>query len=159
VQNAEPFYTPESRPAKTPWRMPALLVCILLILALPMQDWGHAEVSGFYYGRIDNPSTGTLGLTVYLQQVGESVSGNLTLSSTYAYKQTEREAQIHGKVTASRFQVQGNLEGGGVIFLEGKSASSAKVFRLLGKAHFEDCNESREPAPFELKKIRRSQFP
>lgn len=159
MQSAEPFYATESRPRRTRWRIPVLIASVLAFLALPLQDWGFAQISGFYFGRIDNPSTGTLGLRVYLQQIGDSVTGNLTLSSTYAYKETVRQAKLSGQVRGSRFSVQGNLEGGGTIFLEGRPGWAAKVYRLAGRAHFEGCKESQEPAPFELKKVLASQLP
>jgi hypothetical protein len=133
----------------------ALGLAIVGLFYVNNLNWDHAQISGTYRGWLDNAATGKTGVLVYLQQVGEQVSGNCTLSRVYAFKQTTREGLIQGHVKGPQVTLQADLKGGGVLFLSGRPGSPGAPYKIVGMSHFEGTKDSSADSPFMIQKIPR----
>ena len=132
-------------------RLVAIVISIVLIVAAASWNWGHAEISGRYQGQMDN---GRMGIKVSLQQVGDEVAGNATVSQVISYKYHIRQMSLVGEVHGNTINLRGTLKDGGHYFLTGKPFILGDQFEIVGKGHFEASGLSRGEVPLEIKKVK-----
>jgi len=129
-------YTVETLPSRkrVPWRLPALVLTLLLGGYLYWSSRPYCQVSGHYKGRIGNEfAMEKFQLVMTLVQTEAQLTGQCEISSQSRNRVILHRARLLGQVQADRFQVSGLLDDGRMVYFSGSPKWTSDGTILFGE--------------------------
>lgn len=148
-------YTVETLPSRKalPWRLPALILTLVIGSCLYWSSRPYSQVAGHYKGRIGNEfALEKFQLVMTLLQEGTQLSGQCEISSQSRNKVTVRRARLWGRVKGEGFTARGLLDDGRTVYFEGAPKWTSDGTILTGETWTEAVGASQRIA-FRLERL------
>lgn len=142
-------YTVESVPSRKrlPWRLPALILLLLLGGGTYWFWRPYCQVAGHYKGRIGNEySMEKFQIVLSLLQTGSELTGECEISHQTRNQVIVQRAKLYGGARGEGFRVSGLLDDGRMVYLEGFPKQTSEGIFLMGETWTEAQGSSQHVA-------------
>lgn len=149
-------YTVENLPKsrRLPWRLPALLLLLLASSCLYLTYRPYCHVAGHYRGRIGNEfSYEKFQLVVTLIQNGAHLSGDCEISYQLRGRVILHRGRLRGTAKGGYFRVNGLLDDGRTLHLEGYPKRTIDEAFLMGESWTQSDQGSSSRVGFRLDRL------